>query len=292
MEKSIPAEKLSAVGSTAVGVAVALATENDRPDALFHDPLPGEFVRAVGESQALWSSPDSEVLRRVMGDYLALRTRFFDDLLIAAAGEGCTQVVVVAAGLDTRAFRLPWPAGTVLFEVDRADVLEVKQSVITDRGATPTCDRRVVTADLREDWATALLGSGFDPARPTAWLVEGLIGYLSAAEADSLFTEIGRLSAPGSRLGLEHVTRQMLETDATRSEIARGGDGGLQLLSSLWRNESTATPQEWVAGHGWEPRTQDLVELAAQHRRPVPLAFDARLPGTATALLMSGQRIV
>ncbi len=284
------ARALSGVGSTAVGVAVALAAESARADRLFHDPLAGEFVRAAGSAQSVWSSPDSELLRRAMGDYLALRTRFFDDHLIRAAGEGCTQVVAVAAGLDTRAFRLPWPAGTHLYEVDRADVFQFKEAVIAETGARPGCERSVITADLREDWTAALRDAGFDGNRRTAWLVEGLIVYLTAQEANELAAGIGRMSAPGSRLGLEHVKPPTLIASQAGAELAQGRDTGVTLLSTLWRNEETAPPDAWIAGHGWSPRTQDLATLAAAHGRPVPIAFDARLPGTARAVLIEAER--
>ncbi|QUQ63042.1 macrolide family glycosyltransferase [Kutzneria sp. CA-103260] len=278
---------LSEVGSTALGVAMARAEESMRPDRLFDDELAADFVRASGIWQAQRYDEDNTVVRSAMGDYVALRTRLFDDFLLAA---GCPQVVVVAAGLDSRAFRLPWADGVRVFEVDRADVLQVKESVLGRLGARPSCDRVVVTADLRGNWAQSLLDDGFDPTLPTAWLVEGLVVYLTEQDTDRMLAKITKLSAPGSRIAVEALTRHMLLTEPARQVLATGQDEALATLVSLWRNESTAEPTEWITTHGWRAHTRDLAEVAAEHDRPMPPTFDPRQPDTSRVVLLFGER--
>ncbi|AHH99160.1 hypothetical protein GCM10010174_49220 [Kutzneria viridogrisea] len=281
---------LSEIGSTALGVAMARAQESLRPDRLFEDRLAAEFVRASGAWQAQRFEEDATVVSSAMGDYLALRTKLFDDYLFGAAEAGCRQVVVVAAGLDSRAYRLPWPEGTRVYEVDRADVLGVKESVLARTGAAPLCQRVVVTADLREDWARSLLDSGFDPRLPSAWLLEGLVVYLSEQDTDRLLAGISELSAPGSRIAIEALTRDMLLTEPTRQLLATGQDDTLAMLVSLWRNESTTEPTRWLTVHGWQAHTRELADLAAEHARPMPPTFDPQYPHTCRVALLFGQR--
>jgi hypothetical protein len=104
-----------------------------------------------------------------------IRTRFFDDYLTAAIAARCHQVVLLAAGLDTRALRLAWPAGTRVFEIDLPGVLSFKDSVLAAQGAVPRCERIKVPADLCTDWTAALAEAGFDRSTPAAWLAEGLL---------------------------------------------------------------------------------------------------------------------
>jgi methyltransferase (TIGR00027 family) len=135
--------------------------------------------------------------------HAVVRTRFFDDYLADAAGGGIRQVVLLAAGLDTRAYRLPWPVGVRLFELDLPEVLDFKQRVLDQQAATARCDRRAIGVDLRQDWVRPLSEAGLQPDRPTAWLVEGLLAYLSADETARLLTTVGDLSAGGSRAAFE-----------------------------------------------------------------------------------------
>lgn len=139
-----------------------------------------------------------------LGRHVVIRTRFFDDYLLDAAAAGVRQVVLLAAGLDTRAFRLPWPGGVRVFELDLPEVLTFKAQVLARSGAAPCCGRAVLPVDLRTDWRGALLASGHDLGQPTAWLVEGLLIYLTATEAGRLLADITATSAPGSRLAFEH----------------------------------------------------------------------------------------
>ena len=98
-----------------------------------------------------------------MADNMAVRTKFFDEFFLDATKAGIKQAVILASGLDSRAYRLTWPAGTVVYEVDQPQVIEFKTRTLAELGAAPTADRRVVAIDLRDDWPAALRAAGFDP---------------------------------------------------------------------------------------------------------------------------------
>lgn len=276
------------VASTAFGVAVARAEESARPDRLFDDPFAAEFLRAAGPEQGQWTGPESTRLRAAMGDYIALRTVFFDEFLLAATAAGCRQVVLLASGLDTRVHRLAWPAEVRVFELDHPEVLGFKQGVLGSR--TAGAQHVPVGADLREGWSAELVAREFRPELPTAWLVEGLLVYLSVHEAEQLFATIGELSAPASRIGLEHVSRPMLESRQTADALAATEDGPLHTLAALWRNELADDPRSWLLRHGWQVTEQDLVALAAANGRPTPPAFDPATPGASRVALFAGER--
>jgi methyltransferase (TIGR00027 family) len=189
-------------------------------------------------------------------------------------------VVLVAAGLDTRAFRLAWPSGTRLFEVDLPEVLGFKDKVLAAHGASPSCERVVVRADLREDWAAALREAGFDPAVPTAWLIEGLLIYLSHEEAERLLTTVGELSAPGSRVSFEHRAADAPDGLIARARATEGGEH----VTGLWRGGLRTAVPEWLAAHDWQPLTVTRAEVAAGYGRP---ADDATGDGFVTAIRQS-----
>ena len=151
--------------------------------------------------------------------WVVARTLFLDDLLAEAVQQGCRQVVLLGAGFDARAFRLPWPPGTRCFEVDTPDVLGPKDQVLAAEHAVPGCERLVVPCDLRDDWPAALRAAGLDPAQPTAWIAEGLLVYSTAADVDRLLAKVTSLSAPGSWLGLTMTTR---EAERVRRHPAEG----------------------------------------------------------------------
>jgi len=199
----------SSVGATATMVAAARAAATRRPDPLINDPFAEPLVRAVGVQLCtalaageldLADVDDGAVAGlEAMIDWMAVRTRYFDEFCTAAATAGIPQVVILASGLDSRAYRLPWPAGTTVFEIDQPRVIEFKTAAMADMGAEPTVDRRPVAADLRQDWPAALRRAGLQPDRPTAWLAEGLLRYLPPAAQDRLLDNITALSAAGSR---------------------------------------------------------------------------------------------
>lgn len=202
----------SSVGATATMVAAQRALATVGPDKLINDPFAAPLVRAVGidfftrlvdGDAALAEDADVDPVR--MGHGMGIRTRFFDQHFLSAAQGGIRQAVILAAGLDSRAYRLEWPADTVVYEVDLPAVIDFKTDTLADLGAEPTAERRTVAVDLRDDWPAALRAAGFDPAAPTVWSAEGLLIYLQPDAQDALFDTITALSAPGSRLACEFI---------------------------------------------------------------------------------------
>ncbi|ANH89764.1 SAM-dependent methyltransferase [Streptomyces sp. SAT1] len=246
-----------------MGVARVRALETEREDALFRDPLARAFAAAGG----LWSSsppPGDEAARRrrsAVSFSIVIRTKFLDDLVRQAADSGIRQVVLLGAGMDSRAFRIDWPAGTRLFEVDTAAPLDFKASVLRRERAVPRCERITVAADLREDWPGALAAVGHDPAVPTVWIAEGLLIYLPEDAVELLLARISTQSAAGSRMGL---------TLGSRGTIERfGADATPGSAASMWVSEMPDDPVAWLAGHGWEAVGHTLRERAAAYGRPV-----------------------
>ena len=159
------------------------------------------------------NNDDPVLNRQAVNDQITVRTRFFDDFFLQATGSGIRQAVIVASGLDTRAYRLPWPAETVVYEIDQPEVIEFKTRTLAGLGAEPTAQRRTVSVDLRDDWPSALVAAGFDTGQPTAWSAEGLLVYLPPEAQDRLFDNIAALSAPGSRIATEHMDMRNIPSD-------------------------------------------------------------------------------
>jgi methyltransferase (TIGR00027 family) len=205
----------SGVGASATMVAAARAVTTRTSDPVITDPFAEPLVRAVGidfftrlaGGELQPSDVDDETTRAVqrMVDVMAVRTRYFDEFSARAARAGIRQAVILACGLDSRAYRLRWPAGATVFEVDQPEVIEFKTATLAELGAAPTADRRVVAVDLRRDWPAALWHAGFDAARPTVWLAEGLLGYLRPDTRNRLLDTITALTAIGSWLALDAV---------------------------------------------------------------------------------------
>jgi methyltransferase (TIGR00027 family) len=257
------------VGRTALGVAMIRAAESQRPDRLFDDPYAAAFLAAA--PGALEASTRAAAAARAAGAMprwavtmltnVVVRTRFYDDYLTAATGQGIDQVVLLGAGLDSRAYRLTWPAGVRLFEVDLPDVLDFKHRVLADAAAVAGCERHPVAADLREDWSRPLLESGFRPAEPTCWLIEGLLIYLSAEQAAALLGVVGGLSAPGSRVAFEF---EDLGTDPVREQARRSA--AMTEYAAMWQG-GLPDPAGWLATHGWRSQQHDRAEVGAGYGR-------------------------
>jgi methyltransferase (TIGR00027 family) len=281
----------SSVGATATMVAAARAMASSAANPLISDPYAEPLVRAVGVD--LFTRLATGELRpediqdaigvQRMADNMAVRTKFFDEFFMDATAAGIRQAVILASGLDARAYRLPWPVGTVVYEIDQPEVIEFKTRSLAELGAEPTADRRAVAIDLRYDWPTALRAAGFDPSRPTAWSAEGLLGYLPPEAQDRLLDTITEITARGSRLATESVPNvrsddQEKLTERMRSAADRWRQHGFDLdISELVylgdRNEAAA----YLAGHGWRAVSSSVKELFAVHGLP---PFDEEEMGT------------
>jgi methyltransferase (TIGR00027 family) len=275
------------VSMTALGVAWVRASESQRPDRLFDDPLAVRFLVAAGwnaERSLAELSPDDERTPAllVLAQSVIVRTRFLDDVLTAAWADGSRQVVILGAGLDTRAFRLPWPSGSRCFELDLPPVLDFKEAALAGSGAAPSCERILVGADLLGDWTGPLLAAGYEPAQPTVWIAEGLLIYFTQAQNDEILTDIGRLSNPGDRLAITFsrpASGPPVRSEPDAAAVARArAVSGLGLLQdpgaviALWRWDGPADPVAWLAEHGWTAVVFDREERARAYGRPLAQA--------------------
>jgi methyltransferase (TIGR00027 family) len=264
-EDQIPEDEVpTGVSMTALGVAAARALESTRPDRLLKDSLAKAFIAAASSRFEEMQSQGSDLdpIFKRFSDYAALRTRFFDDYLLAACAAGCRQVVMLAAGLDTRAFRLAWPEGVRLFEVDLPEIFRFKEQVLARQNTKPVRSRTVVEADLRTDWASALLKEGdLNPEEPTAWLAEGILPYLTEGENDRVMSSISRLSGFGSQLAFEHIKRDAQDSVFFRQTVAALSERGVSWRSLLVR------PEVWLDQHGWQGQVVDVADLALSYGR-------------------------
>jgi methyltransferase (TIGR00027 family) len=278
----------SSVGATATAVAARRAMASKGPNPLIDDPFAEPLVNAVGvdafirmmNGEIELAEDDPAFTPRRLSEGMAVRTRFFDSFFLDAAGAGIRQAVILASGLDTRAYRLPWPAGTAVYEIDQPKVIEFKTRTLAGLGASPTADRRAVGVDLRDDWPAALRDNGFDAASPAAWIAEGLLGYLPPDAQDRLFDHITALSAPGSRLGTGYVPNMRDRIEKRGREMSeRWRRLGLnlnwaELVYAGERNDVVA----YLAGLGWQSSVHSTPELYAQNGfefpgRPSAVAF-------------------
>jgi methyltransferase (TIGR00027 family) len=249
----------SSVGATATAVAMQRAMASRGPDPLLDDPWADPLVRAVGEDTfiklldgAHGSNDDPVLNRQAVNHQITVRTRFFDDFFLQATGSGIRQAVIVASGLDTRAYRLPWAAETVVYEIDQPEVIEFKTRTLAGLGAEPTAQRRTVSVDLRDDWPSALVAAGLDTSQPTAWSAEGLLVYLPPDAQDRLFDNIAALSAPGSRIATEHMDMRNIPSDWAQKLTERSERVGSNInLAELFFTGERNSAAEYLTGHGW-----------------------------------------
>ena len=189
-----------------------------------------------------------------------MRTHYFDDYFTEVTHEGIRQIVILAAGLDSRAFRLDWPAGTTVYEIDQPKVLHYKTETLQAHGALARAQHVPVPGDLRDDWPADLIAAGFDPEQPTAWLAEGLLPYLPADAQDRLFELVGAHSAPGSRLAVEdfsmdpaRYTPEKRAERRARGEQMRASLGlDIDVDALMYTDDQRADAAEWLAVHGWD----------------------------------------
>jgi methyltransferase (TIGR00027 family) len=264
---------VSSVGYTALLVAGWRALHAMSAHPLVRDDYAKHFITASADPYltGLLADPGTSDGATAFPRLYGVQTKFFDEFFSSAADRGIRQAVIVAAGLDSRAYRLNWPSGTTVFEVDQPKVLEFKGRVLAEHAAVPAARRQEVAADLRDDWSIPLRAAGFDPQRPTAWSVEGILPYLTGDAQDTLFTRISELSAAGSRLAIGALGScldedRLAALEETYPGLNRSGDVNFSALT--YDDARKTKPADWLADHGWmvEPvRTNP--ELQAEYGR-------------------------
>ncbi|OYN76869.1 SAM-dependent methyltransferase [Mycolicibacterium sphagni] len=270
----------TSVGTTATMVAAARAVASREDNALIDDPFAAPLVRAVGidiftkmvDGDIDLAAVDTGDTAQALTDVMAVRTRFFDDFFLDAAKAGVRQAVILASGLDSRPYRLDWPAGTVVYEIDQPQVIEFKTATLAALGASPTAELRTVSVDLRDDWPATLRANGFDETKPTAWSAEGLLMYLPPDAQDRLFDNITALSPAGSRIATEyHPDAGAALADRSAAVSDRWRDMGLDLnLSDLFYKGERNPAIDYLANHGWEVNGRSRVEMFAHYGRAFP----------------------
>jgi methyltransferase (TIGR00027 family) len=303
-------EITESVGATALGVAAARAAETESENPLISDPFARVFLQAAGEGMWDWFAapnlpariaeiePDLKPRMQGMVDYMAARTAFFDKFFLDATGAGVRQVVILAAGLDSRAWRLPWPDGTTVYELDQPRVLDFKAATLRDKGAQPTCELVNVPVDLRHDWPSALQQAGFDATAPSVWSAEGLLPFLPAAAQELLFERVQALGAQGSRIAVEAPGPDFLDEGARarqRQTMQRVRDLMAELdpdrdipdVQDLWYFEEREDVGDWLGRHGWDVTVTPAPELMASYDRRPPQDIDDAAPQT---LFVAAQR--
>jgi methyltransferase (TIGR00027 family) len=299
-------EITESVGATALGVAAARAAETESENPLISDPFARVFLNAAGDGMWNWfaapdlpaeiaeAEPDLKPRMQGMVDYMAARTSFFDQFFLDAARSGVHQVVILAAGLDSRAWRLPWPDGPdgiTVYELDQPRVLEFKSSTLRESGAQPTCKLVHVPVDLRHDWPAALQEAGFDASAPSAWSAEGLLPFLPAVAQELLFERVHALSAGGSRIAVEAPGPDFLDEDARakqRETMQRVRDLMAKLeperdipdVQDLWYLEEREDVDIWLGRHDWDVTVTPAEQLMARYDRRPPQGIEDAAPKT------------
>jgi methyltransferase (TIGR00027 family) len=264
---------MDSVGATSRLTAAARARESARADRLFEDPWAAELAGAEGFS--LLEGNDASLHGQAPPAFV-VRHRFFDDFLTRQTSDGIRQVVLIAAGLDTRAFRLPWPAGVHLFELDQPAVLSFKQDVLDKAGAVPSCHRHLVPVDLRDDWPSALADAGFRRTERVGWLAEGLLFYLPEATVTALLDATAALSVAGSTLGTDTMSAATLGHRSRQTWVSYYASVGAPFIFG------TDHPRELLARHGWRPTLHPYPDVAHQYGRSWP---SPALPGPKNTLV-------
>jgi methyltransferase (TIGR00027 family) len=300
----------TSVGSTAVMVAAARAAETAKADPLISDPYAKLLVAGAGTG--IWefmlddtipaklaeTDPEAAAIFEYMRSYQGVRTHFFDEYFAGAVGSaGIRQVVILASGLDSRAYRLDWPSGTTVFEIDQPKVLAYKTATLDAHAAVPSAERREVPVDLRHDWPSALCDAGFDPALPTAWLAEGLLMYLPAAAQDRLFEQLTGLSAAGSRIAVEsagrHAPQRRAEMRERFERVAEqlGIPQGVDVSDLTYDDPDRADVADWLNAHGWRATAQPSHEVQRRLGRHVELPVnDTTHDGDAFSTFVTAER--
>jgi len=274
------------VGSTGLWTAAIRARESVREDALFVDPLTAHLARSGGSSwieHAHNSDPQGQEFASIG---VVIRTRFFDDFLQQATqNTQIRQVVILATGMDTRAYRLSWPPHTTLFELDQPQVLASKEQLLASASATLNCQRRTIGVDLSQPWANVLQEASFDPGQPSVWLMEGFLQYLPPEAMLQIFDAITSLSTTGSQLGFDVVNQDMFTSPWTRTWVETLKQAGVPWRSFLDQPETT------LAERGWQATVVQPGDPSANYGRwPFPAMPDRSVPGMPRNFLVTAMR--
>ena len=295
-------EITESVGATALGVAAARAQETESANPLISDPFARVFLDAAGDGVWNWYSrerlpaefleaePELQLQMQAMVGYMASRTAFFDTFFLDATAAGIRQVVILAAGLDSRPWRLRWPDGTTVYELDQPRVLEFKSSTLAEHGAQPACHRVAVPVDLRQDWPAALQQAGFDASAPSAWSAEGLMPYLPAAAQELLFDRVQELTVNGSRVAVEALGPQFLDPEAQAKRRARMDRFRALVAKAEPAREVPSTQElfyfeeredvgDWFRRHDWDVEVTPSDDLMAGYGRKSPQQVEDQVPG-------------
>jgi methyltransferase (TIGR00027 family) len=288
------------VGATALGVAAGRAAETRSEHPLISDPYAELFLEAAGEG--MWSvylrddlpaelaevDPRFKERMGAMMGYTASRTLFFDEFFMGAAADGLRQAVILAAGLDARAWRLTWPTGSLVYEIDQPKVLAFKTATLEQHGVAPIAAHVGVPIDLRNDWPAALRAAGFDAGAPTAWSAEGLLPYLTAQAQDLLLDRIQALSASGSRVAVEAFTNEFFSAESfarREQQMERYRSAAIKLgrtdpteSGNLLYAEERTEVVDWLDANGWDVSAVTAPDLMARNGRFVPSDLDDATP--------------
>jgi methyltransferase (TIGR00027 family) len=284
------------VALTSRWIAAARANESARANRLFDDPFAAALAAnaalggaAVGALRAGIRAVDDLIVQsnRVFGaPFLAIRTRFFDEMLLHAVRTGrVRQVVLLAAGLDARAYRLPWPYGTRLYELDQPAVLATKDATLAAIGAEPSCERHTLGVDLTDPgWVERLGAAGYDRTAPSAWLAEGLLMYLDPAAVETLLGTEAGLAAPGSWLGADLFSSVVLTAPLLRPFMDL-----MTAQGAPWRFAHD-DPAALFAAAGWTAEVTEVREAGRRYGRWPFLVSPRQLGRTPHYYLIAAQR--
>jgi len=268
------------IATTASWTAAIRAAESDRPDRLFSDP----FARALAGKEGLQMLSAAGANMANVGVYVAIRTRFFDDFVLSVNRTGVRQVVILAAGMDTRSFRLSWASGTTVYEVDRPELLRTKDEILAEQKAQPQCVRKPIGADLESEWDTSVKEAGFKHDETSLWLLEGLLFYLENPAVHKILAQLSGLAAPGSCLGVDFINESYLTSPWMQEALSALAQRGM-----AWRS-GTDDPEELLAGYGWQADVkQPGEEGPGKDRWPYPVMPRA-FPGIPRSFLVTARK--
>lgn len=242
---------------TARWAAAVRAKESERPDRLFSDPLAAALAGEEG-LRALRLSERHNPRHEETANYLSIRIRLFDEVAQDNAARGIRQIVLPAAGMDARAYRLSWPEGTTFYELDQPELVATKERILEGQSVTRKGKRVALGADLREEWAPLLLDSGFAAAERSMWLIEGLFYYLEEPAVNHVLGEVSRLAAPGSALVADLVSQSLLTSPWMQPVLKAMEERGM-----AWRF-GTDDPVGLFAKHGWKAAVKQPGEEGAR----------------------------